>query len=111
MSTHDRALASETSAASSANCATTLTFNADLLYPLRSQLARYEDAVTQRIVQIDTCAQRVGEGFVISFTTFALNPSPSNVRDTGIEIVAALLVAFTHRIERASLERKSGRWG
>ena len=111
MSTQDRALASASSAASSAIRAKNLTFKADLLYPQQSQLTRYEDAVAQRIVQLDTWAQRLGEGFGISFTTFVLNPPPSNFGDTGVEMVAAVLVAFTQRIERVSLERRSGRWG
>ena len=109
MSTQDRALASANSAVSSANRAKNLTFKADLLYPQQSQLTRYEDAVAQRIVQLDTWAQRLGEGFGIAFTTFVLNPPPSNLGDTGMEMVATVLVAFTQRIERVSLERKSGR--
>lgn len=111
MTTQDRALASANSVASSADRAKKLTFKADLLYPKQSQLTRYEDAVAQRIVQLDTWAQRLGEGFGISFTTFILNPPPGSFGDTGMEIVAAVLVAFTQRIERVSLERKSGRWG
>ena len=111
MSTQDRALSSADSAASSTNRAKKLTFQANLLYPQQSQLTRYEDAVAQRIVQLDTWAQRLGEGFGISFTTFVLNPPPSNFGDAGMEMVAAVLVAFTQRVERVSLERRSGRWG
>jgi hypothetical protein len=88
-----------------------LTFQANLLYPQQSQLTQYEDAVTHRIVQLDSWAQRLGEGFGIPFTTFSLNPLQNNFGDGGLAAVATMLTALTHRDERVSLERRSGRWG
>jgi hypothetical protein len=88
-----------------------LTFQANLLYPQLSQLAHYEDAVTQRIVQLDAWAQRLGEGFGIPFTTFSLNPMQNNFGDGGLAALTTMLTALTHRDERVSLERRSGRWG
>jgi hypothetical protein len=88
-----------------------LTFQADLLLPPKSQVTQYEDAVTQRIVQLDAWAQRLGEGFGISFTGFSLNPLQTNFGDSGLAAVATMLTALTHRDERVTLERRSGRWG
>lgn len=111
MTTQNRALPGANPSGSMTTHAKGLTFRADLLLPPKSQVTQYEDAVTQRIVQLDSWAQRLGEGFGISFTTFSLNPVQANFGDGGLAAVATMLTALTHRDERVSLERKSGRWG
>jgi hypothetical protein len=111
MTTKDRVLTSANPGGSRTTPHQGLTFPADLLYPPQSQLTRNEDAVTQRVVQLDAWAQRLGEGFGISFTSFSLNPPPTNIGDGGMAALTTMLIALTHRNERVSLERRSGRWG
>jgi hypothetical protein len=111
MTTRSRALTSASPGGAKVTQAKGLTFQADLLLPPKSQVTQYEDAVTQRVVQLDSWAQRLGEGFGLSFTTFSLNPMQPNLADSGLAAVATMLMALTHRDERVSLERKSGRWG
>lgn len=87
-----------------------LTFPAELIHPPQSQVARSEDAVGRRLLDLDLWAQRLGEAFGISYTDFILN-SFANTLPPGSSDVLALLYAFTTRDERISLERRSGRWG
>ncbi|MEJ0039280.1 MAG: hypothetical protein WDO68_25035 [Gammaproteobacteria bacterium] len=67
--------------------------------------------MTNRVVQLDTWAHKLGEGFGIPFTTFSLNPLQNSLNDNGLAVVAAVLSALSHRDERVSLERRGGRWG
>lgn len=91
---------------------TELAFPANLLHPPQSQLVRSEDAVSDRIVKLDAWANRLGEGFGISYTSFVLNPVPSvDDSSSGIVILTAVLATFGQRAERVSLERRGGRWG
>lgn len=87
-----------------------LTFPADLIHPHQSQLARSEDAVGRRLLELDLWAQKLGEGFGISYTGFILNPFEQSVPSGASDLIATLH-AFTNRDERISLERKSGKWG
>jgi hypothetical protein len=111
MAMRRRALTSANHDSSRPNPGQGLTFQANLLYPPQSQIAKYEDAVTHRVLQLDAWAQRMGEGFGISFTNFSLNPLQTDFGDGGMALVATMLTALTHRDERVSLERRSGRWG
>jgi hypothetical protein len=89
-----------------------LTFPADLVHPPRSQVVQYGDAVADRIVKLDMAAQRLGEGFGMAMTSFVLNPlPPSQGNESTAGVVLSVVVAFSHREERVSLERRSGRWG
>ena len=88
-----------------------LTFPAHLVHPPQSQLTRSEDAVANRIVQLDSWAQRLGAGFGISFTTFSLNPVAPAIDSSASAVIMSVLVALSHREERVSLERRAGRWG
>lgn len=85
-----------------------LTFPRRFIHPPQSQLSRSEDAVSNRVSQLDTWAQRLGEGFGISFTAFTLNPVARSLNDNP---VIAMLAALAQRDERVSLERRGGRWG
>lgn len=87
-----------------------LSFPASLVHPPQSQLTRSEDAVSNRIAQLDTWAQSLGQGFGISLTSFVLNPI-SEIKDREPSALLACLEVFGHRQERVSLERRSGRWG
>ncbi len=87
-----------------------LTFPANLIHPPQSQVTRSEDAVSNRITQLDMWAQKLGEGFGIPFTTFVMNPLPNEPR-TGAEIAVVLLGALVNRAERVCLERRNGKWG
>jgi hypothetical protein len=87
---------------------TDLAISAALIHPPKSQVAQYEDLVSDRIAKLDLHAAMLGEGFGISFTTFVLNPLPDPSNDNS---VAAVLQSFAHRPERVTLERRSGRWG
>lgn len=111
MTTQDRALTSANPRGSRSFRGKELTFQGNLLYPQQSQLTQYEDAVTQRIAQLNAWGQRLGEGFGISFTTFSLNPVQQDFGNGGLAAVATMLTALTQRDERVSLERRSGRWG
>lgn len=88
-----------------------LTFPAKLIHPPQTQLTQSENAVSNRISQLDAWAQRLGEGFGIPFTTFTLNPihNPKNLSG-GTDFVS-LIASFIIRGERISLERRGGRWG
>lgn len=86
-----------------------LTFPKSLIHPPQSQVSRSEDAVSNRVSQLDMWAQRLGEGFGISFTSFTLNPLESSLNRANLAI--AMLAALAYRDERVSLERRSGRWG
>jgi hypothetical protein len=88
-----------------------LTFPAALVHPPQSQVAQYEDAVSNRIGQLEVRALQLGEGFGIPFTSFVLNPLATPPLDTGLAVVASMLGALTTRPERISLERRNGRWG
>jgi hypothetical protein len=111
MTTRNRAVTSANHGSSPPNPNGGLTFPANLLYPHQSQIAKNEDAVTQRVQQLDAWAQRMGEGFGISFTSFSLNPLTNDFGDGAMAMVATMLAAMTHRDERISLERRGGRWG
>jgi hypothetical protein len=75
-------------------------------------MARSEDAVSDRIARLDSWAQRLGEGFGISYTSFELSPLPPlPTGSNNWALAAATLRELTHRAERVSLERRSGRWG
>jgi hypothetical protein len=111
MPSRNRALTSANHASSQPNSTHGLTFPASLLFPHQSQIAKYEDAVTHRVQQLDAWAQRMGEGFGISFTTFSLNPLTNTFGDGGMAMVATMLASLAHRDERVSLERRAGRWG
>lgn len=86
-----------------------LTFPKSLIHPPQSQLTRSEDAVSNRVTQLDIWAQRLGEGFGISFTTFILNPIEQRLNNANVAI--AMLATLAQRDERVSLERRNGRWG
>lgn len=86
------------------------TFPADLIHPQQSQIEKSEDAVGSRVRELDAWAQKLGEGFGISYTNFILNPLESVV-PKGSSDVLALLYTFASRDERISLERRGGRWG
>lgn len=88
-----------------------LGFPADLIHPPQSQLVKYADSVSDRIARLDLSAQRMAEGFGVSFTTFVLNPIPTPQSSDNAALVLAALRAFTHKEERVTLERRSGRWG
>jgi hypothetical protein len=110
MSSRDRALTGAKSVSSpSKNEA--LTFPASLLHPPQSQLTRYEDVVGQRLLELDMWASKLGEGFGISFTSFSLNPLQTLSSEGSMAALAITLTALTHRNERVSLERRSGKWG
>ncbi len=96
---------------SQSNPSTGLTFPARLVHPPQSQIALSEDAVTNRVGQLDTWAQRLGQGFGIPFTNFVLNQRPSVAHKDGLELFVAFLEALAYREERVSLERRSGKWG
>ncbi len=86
-----------------------LSFPRRLVHPPKSQVARSEDAVTNRIVQLDTHGQQLGEAFGIPFTSFVLNPlTPPSTDITQLAMAVATLL---HREERIALERRGGRWG
>jgi len=87
-----------------------LTFPASLIHPPQSQLTRSEDAVSNRIAQLDTWAQNLGQGFGISLTSFVLNP-PEAENNAGDSTLLLMLRALAYRQERVSLERRSARWG
>jgi hypothetical protein len=95
----------------SATPTTHLGFSADLIQPPQSQITRYEDLVSDRIMKLDLHAAMLAEGFGISFTTFTLNPLPVPAEASPIAMATAMLQTFAHRTERVSLERRSGRWG
>lgn len=90
--------------------ATGFTFPANLIHPQQSQLTKSEDAVGLRIRELDAWAQKLGEGFGISYTNFILNPLESVVPKGSSEVLA-VLYTLTSRDERISLERRSGKWG
>ena len=106
MATENRSL---TGTASKQQSATGLSFPRHLVHPPKSQVARSEDAVTDRIVQLDTHAQQLGEAFGIPFTSFVLNSLPTASSDA--TQVALAVLALLHREERVALERRGGRWG
>jgi hypothetical protein len=110
MDTRRRALtgasAGETGARGSGLC-----FPATLLHPPQSQVARSEDLVSNRVAQLDTWAQRLGEGFGIPFTTFALNPLPTDFGGDAAAAALGAMASLVHRLERVSIERRSGKWG
>src|SRR3989442_118419 len=85
-----------------------LTFPKSLIHPPQSQLSHSEDAVSNRVTQLDVWAQRLGEGFGISFTTFILNPIEQSINNANVAI--AMLATLARRDERVSLERRASRW-
>jgi hypothetical protein len=111
MNTRRRALAGAASGAPAPGQNSGLTFPARLLHPPQSQVAHSEDAVSNRVVQLDVWAQRLGEAFGIPFTTFALNPLPTDFGGDAVAGALAALASLAHRLERVSLERRSGKWG
>ena len=90
-----------------------LSFPAALIQPQQSQVARSEDDVSSRILQLDLRAQQLGEGFGIPLTTYELSPYQDTLTadSTGWAVAATVLVALAHRADRVTLERKNGRWG
>ena len=111
MNTRRRALAGAASGASAPAQSSGLTFPASLLHLPQSQVARSEDAVSNRVLQLDVWAQRLGEAFGIPFTTFTLNPLPTDFGGDAAAAAFAALASLAHRLERVSLERRSGKWG
>ena len=112
MSEKDRSLTGTVSRSSASKRRTELTFPARLIQPQQSQLTRSEDAVTNRVLQLDMWAQRLGQAFGISFTNFVLNPrTPPQDSANGLTLLGAFIEALAYREERVSLERRSGRWG
>src|SRR4051794_8388869 len=93
------------------SASTALAFPAALIQPPQTQVARYEDAVSNRVAQLDVRAMQLGEGFGIPFTAFVLNPLVPPQSDNGVVLLASMLGALTFRQERVSLERRNGRWG
>lgn len=87
-----------------------LTFPARLIHPPQSQLTHSEDAVSDRIRQLDTWAQQLGQGFGISSTSFVLNPADDET-DSKSSTLLLMLRALAYRQERVSLERRNARWG
>ena len=81
-------------------------FPAHLLQPQQSQIMRSEDSVASSVMRMNSWAQKLGEGFGISYTEFSLNPLQPNT-----DTLTAVILAFAHRNERISLERRSGKWG
>ena len=88
-----------------------LSFPATLLHPPQSQVTRSEDLVSNRVAQLDAWASRLGEGFGIPFTTFALNPLPTDFAGDAAAAALAAMASIVHRLERVSIERRSGKWG
>src|SRR6266404_6567338 len=88
-----------------------LIFPARLIHPPQSQIARSEDAVSDRVTQLDTWAQQLGQSFGITLTNFVLNPRASVAHKDGLELLGAFVEALAYREERVSLERRSGKWG
>jgi hypothetical protein len=111
MNTRRRALTGAASPGPSGPQTPGLSFPATLLHPPQSQIARSEDAVSNRIIQLDVWAQRLGEGFGLPFTTFALNPLPTDFAGDRAATVLAAMASLVHRLERISIERRSGKWG
>src|SRR5258706_4918572 len=110
MTTQNRSLTG-TSATQSKGNNTGLIFPGRLIYPPQSQVARTEDAVTDRINQLDVHAQGLGQGFSISFTSFVLNPLPEPAKNSDVTALAVTFASLLHRAERVSLERRANRWG
>lgn len=90
--------------------ATPLSLRADLIHPPISQVAHYENMVSERIGQLDLRAAQLAESFGIPFTGFRLNPLPEMSNETLVALTI-LVESLAHRSERISLERRSGRWG
>jgi hypothetical protein len=89
-----------------------LTFPAQLIQPQQSQLMRSEDAVSNRVSQLDAWAQKLGQGFGISFTNFVLNPRPPRAPATnGWDVLGAIFEGLDYQEESVSLERRGGKWG
>jgi hypothetical protein len=84
-----------------------LTFPVGLVQPQPPQFALYADAIGDRIEKLDGRAQAFG----ISFTIFVLNEPLAFKGETALAVVGTVLLAFAHREERISVERRSGRWG
>jgi hypothetical protein len=86
--------------------------SARLIQPQQPQLTRSEDAVSNRVLQLDAWAEKLGQGFGISFTNFVLNPRPPRPPATnGWNVLGAFLEGLDYREERVSLERRGGKWG
>jgi hypothetical protein len=112
MSENDRSLTGTIARRRPARRRNELTFPAKLIQPQQSQLMRSEDAVTNRIVQLDMWAQRLGQAFGISYSNFVLNPRPPRAPiTTGWDFLGAFVEVLDYREERVSLERRSGKWG
>ncbi len=111
MASRNRSLTGTVAGRSDNTSDTELTFPASLIHPPQSQVARSEDAVTDRISRLDGHAQKLGEGFGIPFGSFVLNPLPQVSGDNGLAALAIVLRTLTHREERVGLERRNGRWG
>lgn len=110
MTTKGRALTGTRTVSATSASREGLSFPAELIHPQQSQLARSEDAVGRRLLELDLWAQRLGEGFGISYTGFILNPFEQAIPSGASDLIATLH-AFTNRDERISLERRSGKWG
>jgi hypothetical protein len=88
-----------------------LTFPAHLIQPPQSQLTRYEDAVADRIRQLDAFAQRFGEAMGLPYRDFLLDPVAAPTDASGTTMLTLMLRELSARHERVSLERRNGRWG
>ena len=111
MKSKNRSLTGTIATSSETAASTELTFPARLIHPPQSQIARSEDAVSNRVTQLDTWAQQLGQSFGITLTNFVLNPRASVAHKDGLELFGAFVEALAYREERVSLERRSGKWG
>ena len=111
MKSKNRSLTGTIATSSETAASTEITFPARLIHPPQSQIARSEDAVSNRVTQLDTWAQQLGQSFGITLTNFVLNPRASVAHKDGLELLGAFVEALAYREERVSLERRSGKWG
>ena len=112
MTRHRRSLTGSSASTSGGfDSAPALTFPAALVHPPRSQVTQYSDLIADKIRQLDYAAQRLGEGFGVSFNSFVLNPAPKPPADNGVAVALVMLAELGRREERISLERRGGQWG
>jgi hypothetical protein len=72
---------------------------------------RSEDAVSNRIGQLDSRAQQLGAAFGIPYSGFLLNDMPKSDANDTLSVISAVATALVMRAERVSLERRNNRWG
>ena len=103
------------SAASSEGAQDGLTFRAELLRPVPSQLELAHDEVTRVVEQLDERARDLGKALGVSMTTFEINPVaiPETLAkaDQSSKALYEAFATLTRSQEVVTLEKRDGKWG